>query len=69
MELANRQLLVICLVAWALIAAVFIAPRLARMDPRRALRALIAPQMFCIIGMTLLANGLSIDATTEAIIR
>ena len=61
MTLENRQLLaiqfVISLVAWASIASVFFAPRLACIDPRRALRAWIAPQMFRVIGMTLLAKN------------
>ena len=60
MELANRQLLVVevlvCLFAWLSIANVFWRPRLDALHPHRALRALIAPQMFRVIGLTLLAN-------------
>jgi len=60
-SLENRQLLAIefafCLVAWASIAKVFVWPRLAQLEPGRALRVLIAPQMFRIIGMTLLAKN------------
>ena len=45
----NRQLLaiefVVALFAWAAIARVFVVPRLARLEPQRALRAIIAPQM------------------------
>jgi len=61
MTLANRQLLVIefvvFLVAWASIARAFWWPRIAALDRRAALRVLIAPQMFRIIGMTLLAHN------------
>jgi hypothetical protein len=61
MEIENRQLLVIefvvCLVAWSGIAVAFFGPRLAATEPRRALRILVAPQMFRIIGMTLLAKN------------
>jgi len=61
MALDNRQLLVLefvtCLIAWAAIARVFLAPRFAALDSRRALRLAIAPQMFRIIGVTLLAHN------------
>jgi hypothetical protein len=63
MELGNKQLLLLevgfALFAWSAIARVFWAPRLAALDTRQALRALIAPQMFRIVGITLLANGVT----------
>ena len=61
--LDNNQLLLIellvCLAAWAGVYVVFVAPRLRRIDPQRALRLVIAPQMFRIIGLTLLADGVA----------
>jgi len=63
MVLENRQLLVIevlvALFAWAAIATVFWRPRLDALEPRRAVRALIAPQMFRIVGLTLLAHNIA----------
>jgi hypothetical protein len=59
----NRQLLaiefVVALFAWAAIARVFVAPRLAHLDPQRALRVLVAPQMFRIVGVSLLAHNVA----------
>jgi hypothetical protein len=61
MELDNRTLLVVqvvlSIVAWSTVAVVFIRPRLAALEPRTALRWLIAPHMFRHIGMSLLATG------------
>jgi hypothetical protein len=61
MELSNRALLVIqvatSLVAWAAVALVLFRPALARLDRRRALRWVLAPQMFRHLGMTMLATG------------
>jgi hypothetical protein len=61
MVLENRQLLIIevllALVAWLSIAHVFWRPRLDALAPRRALRALMAPQMFRFVGLSLLANN------------
>ena len=63
MAFENRQLLVIevfvCLFAWLSIANVFWLPRLDALAPRRALRALVAVQMFRIVGLTLLANNVA----------
>jgi hypothetical protein len=60
MELANRQVLVLQvvlgLVAWGSI-AVAAWPALVRADRRRAVRWLVAPQMFRFVGMSLLATG------------
>jgi hypothetical protein len=61
MALANRELLVIefvvALIAWFLIARAFWWPRILRLPPHMQLRAVIAPQMFRIVGMTLLAEN------------
>ena len=59
----NRPLLAIqfvcCLVAWSAIAHAYVAPRLATLDLHRALRVWIAPQMFRVIGVTLLAKNVA----------
>ncbi len=61
MELDNRSLLVVqvvlSIVAWSTVAIVLVRPRLAALEPRIALRWLIAPHMFRHIGMSLLATG------------
>jgi hypothetical protein len=65
MAIENRQLLMIevlvCLAAWLAIASVFWRPRLDALPPRRALRALIAPQMFRFVGLSLLASNFTLD--------
>ena len=58
MQLLQVQILV-NLVAWSSLAIAFARPRLAELDGRRALRWLIAPQMFRVIGMTLLASNVA----------
>jgi len=59
----NRQLLAIqiacCVIAWGAIARAYVAPRLAQLDLHRAVRPWIAPQMFRIIGVTLLAKNVA----------
>jgi hypothetical protein len=61
MALENRQLLMIEVVvfaaAWFAIATVFWRPRLDALAPRRALRAIVAPQMFRFVGLSLLATN------------
>jgi hypothetical protein len=63
MALDSRSVLVIqfllSLVAWSAIAVVLVRPLLASLEPRRALRWLLAPQMMRHIGMTLLADGVT----------
>jgi hypothetical protein len=63
MELDNRSILVVqialSLVAWSSIAAVLVWPQLARLERRRALRWVIAPQMLRHIGMSLLGTGVT----------
>lgn len=63
MELDNRSILVIqnllSLVAWSAIAAALVRPQLAALDPRRALRWVLAPQMLRHIGMSLLGAGVT----------
>jgi hypothetical protein len=65
MSLANREVLVIQFVtnlaAWSAFGVALVWPRLARLDRDRALRWLLAPQMFRVIGMSLLAHGVAAD--------
>ena len=63
MEFENRSLLpvqtILSMVAWASIAIAVVWPALVRMERHRALRWLMAPQMFRHIGMSLLATGVT----------
>jgi len=63
MHLDSRQVLIaeviFGLVAWALIARTFWWPRIVALSRHDALRAVIAPQMFRIVGMSLLADNIA----------
>jgi len=63
MALDNRSILVVqivlSLIAWSSIAAVLVWPQLAKLDRRRALRWVLAPQMLRHIGMSLLGTGVT----------
>lgn len=63
MALDSRSVLVLqfvlSLIAWSSIAVVLVRPQLEKLEPRRALRWLLAPQMLRHIGMSLLADGVT----------